>query len=85
MTFVTEARDRPLGQGRFARSCAKSFCGNLVMGGDRATGCDACMNGGIWQLFRSLSLCFEALEIRDECTPAIDPDHSLGLQPTEIA
>jgi hypothetical protein len=37
------------------------------------------------QLLRSLSLCFEALQIADEYAPAIDPDHSLCLQPAEIA
>jgi len=37
------------------------------------------------QLLWSLSLCFEALQIADECTPAIDPHYSLRLQPAEIA
>ena len=37
MTFVTEAQNRPLGQGGFAWSCAESFYGDFVMGGDQAT------------------------------------------------
>jgi hypothetical protein len=37
------------------------------------------------QLLRSLSLCFEALQIADEYAPAIDPNHALRLQPAEIA
>jgi len=37
MTFVTETQDRSLGQGGFAGSCAESFYGDFVMGGDRAT------------------------------------------------
>ena len=84
MTFVTEPRTVHWDK-KFAGSCAKSVCGDLVMSGDRAMAGDACRNGGIWKLFRSLSLCFKALEIRDECTPALDPHHSLRLQPTEIA